>query len=59
MTRTRCYAANVIWKPADAFKFGAEMGYVESEIDPGGPLGLLRGVSGKGLIGYLFSTWSF
>jgi hypothetical protein len=57
--RTRRYAGNLIWKPAEAFKVGAEVGYVESDIDPGGPLGLLRGASGKGLIGYLFATWSF
>ncbi|HKY87004.1 MAG TPA: hypothetical protein VJL90_09610 [Pseudorhodoplanes sp.] len=58
--RTRRYAGNLIWKPVDdTFKIGGEVGYVESEIDPGGPLGLLRGVSGKGVIGYLFATWSF
>jgi hypothetical protein len=57
--RTRRYAGNLIWKPVDDFKIGAEVGYVEAEIDPGGPLGLLKGVSGKGLIGYLFATWTF
>ncbi len=58
--RTRRYAGNVIWKPVDDnFKVGAELGYVEIDLDPGGPLGLLRGVSGKGVIGYLFATWSF
>ena len=40
-------------------KIGAEIGYVDSEIDPGGPLGLLKGISGKGTIAYLFATWSF
>jgi len=57
--RTRRYAANLIWSPVDAFKIGAELGYVEIELDPGGPLGLLRGTSGKGAIGYLYATWSF
>jgi len=57
--RTRRYAGNLIWKPIDNFKIGAELGFVESEIDPGGPFGLLRGVTGKGLAGYLFATWSF
>jgi hypothetical protein len=58
--RTRRYAGNLIWKPVDDnFKIGAEVGYVEIDLDPGGPLGLLRGVSGKGVIGYLFATWSF
>jgi len=57
--RTRRYAGNLIWKPVEDFKIGAELGYVESEIDPGGPFGLLKGVSGKGTIGYLFATWSF
>ncbi|MES1154830.1 MAG: hypothetical protein ABUL48_00220, partial [Pseudorhodoplanes sp.] len=57
--RTRRYAANTIFKPVDAFKIGAEMGYVESEIDPGGPIGLLKGIKGQGVIGYLFATWSF
>ncbi len=57
--RTRRYATNLVWKPVDDFKIGAEAGYVESEIDPGGPLGLLKGASGKGLTGYLFATWSF
>ena len=57
--RTRRYAANLIWKPVDDFKIGGEVGHVESEVDPGGPLGLLRGASGKGLAAYLFATWSF
>ncbi len=57
--RTRRYAGNLIWKPVEDLKIGAELGYVESEIDPGGPLGLLKGVSGKGAIAYLFATWSF
>jgi len=57
--RTRRYAANLMWKPVDAFTVGAELGYLEIEIDAGGPLGLLRGTSGKGAIGYLFATWSF
>jgi hypothetical protein len=57
--RTRRYAANLIWKPKEELKIGAEIGYVESEIDPGGPLGLLSGVSGHGVIGYLYATWAF
>jgi hypothetical protein len=57
--RTRRYAGNLIWKPVDEFKIGAEAGYVEIELDLGGPLGLLRGTTGKGVIGYLFATWSF
>jgi hypothetical protein len=57
--RTQRYGANVIWKPVDDFKVGAEIGYVKSEIDFGGPFGLLKGVSGTGKIAYLFATWSF
>jgi hypothetical protein len=57
--RTQRYAANLIWKLVDDFKVGAEIGYVKSEIDFGGPFGLLKGVSGTGKIAYLFATWSF
>jgi hypothetical protein len=57
--RTSRYAANLIWKPVKDFEIGVEAGYVESRIDPGGPLGLLKGTSGKGLATYLFATWSF
>jgi hypothetical protein len=57
--RTQRYAANLIWKPVDDFKIGAEVGYVKSELDFGGPFGLLKGVSGTGKIAYLFATWSF
>ncbi len=57
--RTRRYAGNLIWKPVKDFKIGGEVGYVDSEIDPGGPLGLLKGASGKGTIVYLFAAWSF
>jgi hypothetical protein len=57
--RTQRYAANLIWKPVDDFKIGAEIGYVKSELDFGGPFGLLKGISGTGKIAYLFATWSF
>lgn len=57
--RTRRYAANLIWKPVDDFKIGGEFGYVESEIETGGPLGLVKGVSGKAMAGYLFATLEF
>ena len=57
--RTRRYAANLIWKPVEDFKIGGEFGYVESDIETGGPLGLVNGASGKALAGYLFATLEF
>ncbi len=57
--RTRRYAANLIWKPVEDFKFGAEFGYVESEIETGGPFGLIKGISGRALAGYLYATLEF
>lgn len=38
--RTNRYAANLIYKPDDKLKLGAEVGYVNTEIDSGGPVGL-------------------
>ncbi len=77
--RTNRYAANLIYKPDDKLKLGAEVGYVKADIEASGPLGLLElgllnraflgrllqagntsgNVSGNGLAGYLFATWSF
>jgi len=78
--RTNRYAANLIYKPDDKLKLGAEVGYLKADIDAGRQFGLLGGagplnrgffrrvlpaanasghVSGSGLAGYLFATWSF
>lgn len=38
--RTNRYAANLIYKPDDKLKLGAEAGYVRADIDSGGPIGL-------------------
>ncbi|MBZ0139937.1 MAG: porin [Pseudorhodoplanes sp.] len=57
--RTRRYAANVIWKPVEDFKLGVELGYVEAELETGGPLGLVKGISGRALAGYLYATVTF
>lgn len=54
--RTSRFAANLIWQPVDSFNIGVEIGLVESTLDTGG---FLRGVSGKGAVGYLFAQWNF
>jgi hypothetical protein len=48
--RTNRYAANLIYKPDDKLKLGAEVGYVKADIDSGGPIGLL----GLGLFNPVF-----
>ncbi len=40
--RTSRYAANLIYKPYDKLKLGAEVGYVNTDIHSGGPVGLQR-----------------
>jgi hypothetical protein len=53
------YAANVIWEPADGFKVGTELGYVDIKFAPNGAAGVFNGASGRALVGYLFATWTF
>jgi hypothetical protein len=53
------YAANLIWKPAEGLKLGGEIGWLDIRLDPHGAVGILRGISGKALVGYLFATWEF
>lgn len=53
------YAANLIWKPEEGLKVGAEIGRVDVKLTPNGVLGVLNGVSGRALVGYLFATWTF
>lgn len=38
--RTVRYAANLMYKPVESLKVGAEVGYVEGTFDSGGPVGL-------------------
>ena len=40
--RVMRYAGNLIWKPIEDLKIGAEVGYVNGEFDPGGTLGLFN-----------------
>lgn len=52
-------AANLVWKPADGWKLGGEIGWLDIRLDPHGTVGLLRGTGGQALVGYLFATWEF
>jgi hypothetical protein len=59
LTSTR-YAGNLIFKPYDAVKLGAELGYLDLRTEmPSGLTGIVRGVTGRGLTGYLFASVEF
>jgi hypothetical protein len=57
--RTTRLAANVKWSPVDYFSIGAEIGYVDTKIEPNGSVGILSGVGGEQLTGYLFGEVNF
>lgn len=59
LTSTR-YAGNLIFKPYGAVKLGAELGYLDLRTEmPSGLTGIVRGVTGRGLTGYLFASVEF
>jgi hypothetical protein len=59
LTSTR-YAGNLIFKPNPAVKVGGELGFLDVKTEmPAGALGAVRGISGKGLTGYLFAAFDF
>ena len=43
----------------DYFSIGAEVGYVDTKIEPNGSVGIVSGVGGDQLTGYLFSEFDF
>jgi hypothetical protein len=51
--RTFRTGVNLYWKPHDKIKLGAEIGYVDTKLDPQGVLGIFDGASGRATIGYL------
>lgn len=59
LTSTR-YAGNLIFKPYDYVKLGGELGFLDVRTDiPTGALAAVRGVTGRGLTGYLFASVDF
>ena len=57
--RTTRWGANVKWSPVRYITFGAELGYQDTRIEPNGAIGILSGVSGQQLTGYLFAEFDF
>ncbi|MFX8805411.1 hypothetical protein ABTM67_19710, partial [Acinetobacter baumannii] len=45
--------ANIYWFPVEQLRLGAEIGWVRTELAANGAEGLLSGVSGTALVGYL------
>lgn len=51
--RTFRTGVNLFWKPVEKIKLGAEIGYVDTKLDPQGVLGIFDGATGRATIGYL------
>lgn len=51
--RTFRTGVNLFWKPVEKIKLGAEIGYVDTKLDPQGVFGIFDGASGRATIGYL------
>jgi hypothetical protein len=51
--RTFRTGVNLYWKPVEKIKLGAEIGYVDTKLDPQGVIGIFDGASGRATIGYL------
>jgi hypothetical protein len=57
--RTTRWGANVKWSPESYVTLGAELGYVDTRIEPNGVIGIISGSSGQQLTGYLFAELDF
>ncbi len=51
--------ANIYWFPVEQLRLGAEIGWVRTELAANGAEGLLSGVSGTALVGYLSAKLRF
>lgn len=57
--RTRRAGANLQFLPVEALTLTWELGYVETDLDPGGIAGFLTGTGGRALNGYFTVEWKF
>lgn len=57
--RSTRYAGNVIWKPSDRLKIGAELGWLDFVLNANGARGFFPAEAGSALVGYLFVSWTF
>lgn len=57
--RTTQVDANIYWRPCDALRLGAEIGWLRSDIDVNGAVGYLNGVSADAVVGYLSAKSTF